>query len=92
MTALLELTGGPSNPFVVVYLLQVGLAALTVGALPCATITVFAATSYSVLIDWHAHELVPTHHRLNDLPTHLFTMWIAGAVTAELVAYCVGRR
>jgi two-component system sensor histidine kinase RegB len=51
----------------------------------------FVLASYGVLIYWHAHELVPTHHRLNDFPTHLFTMWIAGAVTAELVAYFVGR-
>ena len=29
------------------------------------------------------------HHRLNDFPTHLFTMWIAVAATAELIAYFV---
>jgi two-component system sensor histidine kinase RegB len=91
ITALLELTGGPSNPFVVVYVLQVALAALTMGTLPAIAIGLFALASYGVLIYWHAHELVPTHHRLNDFPTHLFTMWIAGGVTAELVAYFVGR-
>jgi two-component system sensor histidine kinase RegB len=91
ITALLELTGGPSNPFVLVYALQVTLAALTIGTLPSVTIGLFAMASYGVLIYWHVHELVPTHHRLNDFPTHLFTMWIAGAVTAELVAYFVGR-
>jgi len=91
LTALLELTGGPSNPFVVVYVLQVALAALTIGSLPATVLGLFALGSYGVLIYWHAHELVPTHHRLNDFPTHLFTMWIAGVVTAELVAYFVGR-
>ena len=34
LTALLELTGGPSNPFVVVYILQVTVAALTIGGGP----------------------------------------------------------
>jgi two-component system sensor histidine kinase RegB len=91
ITALLELTGGPSNPFVVVYVLQVALAALTIGTLPSTAIGLFATASYGVLIYWHAHELVPTHHRLNDFPTHLFTMWVAGTVSAELIVYFVGR-
>jgi two-component system sensor histidine kinase RegB len=91
ITALLELTGGPSNPFVVVYVLQITLALLTLGPLAAALIGAVAAGSYAVLIYWHVHELVPTHHRLNDFPTHLFTIWLAGTVTAELVAYFVGR-
>ena len=33
--------------------------------------------------------LDPAHHRLNDFPTHLFTIWIAMAVTAELAAYFI---
>ncbi len=91
ITALLELTGGPSNPFVVVYALQIALAALTLGTSQALLIGLVAAASYGVLINWHVHELVPTHHRLNDFPTHLFTIWIAGTVAAELVAFFVGR-
>lgn len=91
LTALLELTGGPSNPFVVVYALQVTVATLTIGGAAAVALGAFTAASYSVLIYWHVHELVQTHHRLNDFPTHLFTMWLAGTVAAELVAYFVGR-
>jgi two-component system sensor histidine kinase RegB len=91
LTALLELTGGPSNPFVVIYGLQIAVAVLTLGTVPAVALALFAGVSYSVLIYWHVHELVPTHHRLNDFPTHLYTMWIAGVVTAEVVAYFVGR-
>ncbi len=91
ITALLELTGGPSNPFVVVYVLQIALALLTIGRVSAIAVGLFATASYSVLIYWHVHELVPTHHRLNDFPTHLFTMWVAATFTAELVAYFVGR-
>ena len=91
ITALLELTGGPSNPFVVVYVLQIALARLTIGRFPAMATGLFAMVSYGVLIYWHAHELVPTHHRLNDFPTHLYTMWVAAVVSAELVAYFVGR-
>ena len=91
LTALLELTGGPSNPFVVVYALQIAAALLTLGSAPAIVLTLFAIASYAILIDWHVHELVPTHHRLNDFPTHLFTMWIAGIATAEVIAYFIGR-
>ncbi len=91
LTALLELTGGPSNPFVVVYALQVAVAALTIGRGAAVALGAFILASYAVLIQWHVHELVPTHHRLNDFPTHLFTMWLSLTVVAELVAYFVGR-
>ncbi len=91
LTALLELTGGPSNPFVVIYALQIALAVLTIGRASAITLGIFAAASFGVLIHWHAHELVLTHHRLNDFPTHLFAMWIAGTVIADLIAYFVGR-
>jgi two-component system sensor histidine kinase RegB len=89
LTGLLELTGGPLNPFSVVYVVQVTLAALTLGTLWASALGGFAAACYAVLIYWHTHELVPGHHRLNDFPTHLFTIWIAAAVTAELVAHFV---
>ena len=89
LTGLLELTGGPFNPFSVVYAVQVALAAVTLGAAAGWLIGAFATASYGVLIYWHTTELVPGHHRLNDFPTHLFTMWIAVAVTTELVAYFV---
>jgi two-component system sensor histidine kinase RegB len=89
LTGLLELTGGPLNPFSVVYVVQIALAALTMGTLWTAGLGVFGAVCYGVLIYWHTHELVPGHHRLNDFPTHLFTIWIAAVVTAELVAHFV---
>lgn len=91
LTALLELTGGPSNPFVVIYALQIALASLTLGRSAAVVLALVAAASYGVLIYRHVHELVPTHHRLNDFPTHLFTIWLAGTVSAELMAYFVGR-
>jgi two-component system sensor histidine kinase RegB len=89
LTGLLELTGGPFNPFSVIYAVQVALAAVTLGALWGWLLGVFATGAYGVLIYWHTMETAPGHHRLNDFPTHLFTMWIAIAVTAELVAYFV---
>jgi two-component system, sensor histidine kinase RegB len=89
LTGLLELTGGPFNPFTVVYAVQVALAAVTLGAAWAWPLGAFATTCYGVLIYWHTTELVPGHHRLNDVPTHLLVMWITIAVTAELAAYFI---
>ena len=89
LTGLLELTGGPFNPFSVIYAVQVTLAVVTLGAGAGWLMGTCAAAAYGVLIYWHTTELVPGHHRLNDFPTHLFTMWVASAVTAELVVYFI---
>jgi two-component system, sensor histidine kinase RegB len=89
LTGLLDLTGGPFNPFSVVLIAHVMLATLTLGKVPGALIGGFAAAAIGLLLYWHTRELDPEHHRLNDFPTHLFTMWIAIAATAELAAYFV---
>jgi two-component system sensor histidine kinase RegB len=91
LTGLLELTGGPLNPFSLFYAVQVALAAVTYGRAAAVVTGATAATGYGILAYWHLHELVPGHHRLNDFPTHLFTMWLAAEATAELVAYFVVR-
>jgi two-component system sensor histidine kinase RegB len=89
LTGLLELTGGPLNPFAVVYAVQLTLAALTLDRRWTAVLAGFAAGSFGVLLYWHLRERVPGHHRLNDLPTHLFTLWISAVNVAELVSYFV---
>ena len=81
LTALIELTGGPFNPFIVIYAVQIALAWLTLGASWGALLSGWAAACFGVLVYWHTVELVPGHHRLNDFPTHLFTMWTSAAVT-----------
>lgn len=87
LTELLELTGGPFNPFVVIYGVQAAVVWFTAGRLWGSVAALAAAISFGFLTYWHLTELVPGHHRLNDFPTHLFTMWTAVAATTELVAY-----
>lgn len=87
LTELLELTGGPFNPFAVAYAVPVTLAAVTIGARASAGVAAVSVGGYGLLAFWHLSELVPGHHRLNDFPTHLFTLWLALAWTAELAAY-----
>ena len=92
LTGLLEITGGPFNPFIVIYGVQVALAVCTLGTAWAWTAGVAAATGFAWLIYHHVVTSdVQSHHRLNDLPTHLFTMWTAFAASAELVGYFVSQ-
>jgi hypothetical protein len=90
LTGLLELSGGPSNAFTVIYAVQVALAAVTLGAGWAAIVGGWAALCYGLLIFWHLEELVPAHHRLIDFPTQLFAMWLAVSTLAELAAHFIG--
>ena len=87
LTELLELTGGPFNPFAVVYAVPIAVAGLTAGRASGIAVAAVSAGGYSLLAYWHLTELVPGHHRLNDFPTHLFTLWLSISLTAELAAY-----
>jgi len=89
LTALLELTGGPFNPFSVILVVQIAIAALTLGRLYAVLGTVLAAAAYAALIYWHVTEVPHGHHRLNDLPSHVLTMWMSVVAAAELAAYFV---
>ena len=87
LTELLDLTGGPFNPFAVVYLAHVALAAATVGRGAAWLVAAAAAGAYGTLLYWHTLEGVSVHHRINDFPTHLFTMWVSVCAVVELAAY-----
>ncbi len=89
LTGLLELTGGPFNPFIVVFAAQVALAALTVGRGSAMLLAALAAGSLAALTYWHIQELDAGHHRLTDFPTHLLTLWLALAAVADLAGYFI---
>ena len=89
LTGLLDLTGGPFNPFAVAYAAQVALAFLTLGRSSAWAVTATAIGSYAVLLYWHTTEDVLVHHRINDFATHLFAMWVMMTALAEVVAYFV---
>jgi hypothetical protein len=90
LTGLLELSGGPSNAFSVIYAVLIALTAVTLGAGWASLVAGGSAVCYGLLISWHLEELVPAHHRLIDFPTHLFTVGLAIATMAELAAHFVG--
>lgn len=91
LTGVLELTGGPLNPFAVIYVVHVALAAVSLGSAPALLVGAGVVLGYAVLFYRQTHDGLASHHRLNDLPTHLFAMWIALAAFCELAAHVVGR-
>jgi two-component system sensor histidine kinase RegB len=91
LTGLLDITGGPFNPFIVMYVAYVWAAAVVVSPTSAAATGLVSLAGFGWLVVDHLQAGLIEHHRLNDFPTHLFTMWFAGAGVAELVAHYVAR-
>jgi two-component system sensor histidine kinase RegB len=92
LTVLLALTGGASNPFTVVYIVYIALAAVTLGSQWTWTIAALSVIGYAVLF-----ALAPpadphqAHRPPNDLSGHLVGMWVAFLSAALLIGFFVTR-
>ena len=94
LSALLAITGGSMNPFSVLYVVHVALAAVVLGVRWAAVMVAASSASYAVLF---ARQLGPSaasaHHHMAgaDFAAHLQGMWVAYTAAAALVAYFVAR-
>src|SRR4029453_13048148 len=92
LTALLWLAGGASNPFTVVYLVYIALAAVTLGSEWTWTIAALAVAGYATLFaiapPAEPHDM---HRPANDLSGHLAGMWVAFLSAAVLIGFFVTR-
>ena len=91
LTGLLDITGGPFNPFIVMYAVYIWVGAVAISPAWAAVVSLASTVSFGWLLVDHLRAELLEHHRLNDFPTHLFTMWFSGAGIAELVAHYVTR-
>jgi two-component system sensor histidine kinase RegB len=91
LTGLLDITGGPFNPFIVMYAVYIWLAVVTTPPVSATAVTAVSLAGFSWLVIDHLQVGALEHHRLNDFPTHLFTMWLSGTAVAELVALYITR-
>ncbi|HXG71165.1 MAG TPA: ATP-binding protein [Gemmatimonadaceae bacterium] len=91
VTGLFDITGGPFNPFIVMYVVYIWVAWVTLSPAWCALVSIVSVAGFSWLVLDHLQVGQLAHHRLNDFPTHLFTMWLAGAAVAELAAHYIMR-
>lgn len=90
-TALLYFTGGPTNPFVSLYLVPISLAATS---LPTryAWLTVAMCGIGYTLLWWHSVPLPPVHARFgSEFDLHLAGMWVNFVIAAVLIVAFVGR-
>lgn len=87
LTALLQATGGSSNPFSVLYLVHITLAAMLLGATWTWGLTLLAVVAYGSLFLADEHSA----HFGHEYATHLRGMWFAFALTATLTAAFVVR-
>ena len=90
-TALLYFTGGPTNPFVSLYLVPISLAATSLPA-RYAWLTVMLCVAGYALLWWRSVPLPPVHARFgSEFDLHLAGMWVNFVIAAVLIALFVGR-
>ncbi len=93
LTGLLYFSGGPANPFSILYLVYVTVAALVLGLRWALATVVLSAASYAVLFFRHQRivALEHAHHGGSAFSIHLQGMWVAFTIAATLIAYFVSR-
>nr|WP_211194170.1 ATP-binding protein [Pyxidicoccus fallax] len=94
LTGLLALSGGPANPFGMLYLVHVTLAALVLGPRWTVRIALLAVLGYASLFAFHVTlpRATHLHGRAGEAESlHLLGMWIAFVLTAGVIAFVVAR-
>jgi two-component system sensor histidine kinase RegB len=96
LTVLLDLTGGASNPFSTLYLVNVALAAVLLPprwswGITVATLVAFGALFvHESLVGWRHHVYLRLEPQ-DMLRTHLHGLWVACALAAIFVVFFVQR-
>lgn len=90
-TSVIYFTGGPSNPFVSLYLVPISLAAISLPATYAWSLGALCALGYTLLW-WHSVPLPVLNGRFGtDFNLHLMGMWVNFLVAAVLIVLSVGR-
>jgi two-component system sensor histidine kinase RegB len=91
LTAVLYFTGGPTNPFVSLYLVPISLAATSLPTRYAWLTVAICGVGYSFLW-WDSVPLPPVHARFgSEFDLHLAGMWINFVIAAVLIVLFVGR-
>jgi two-component system sensor histidine kinase RegB len=90
LTGLLYLTGGPDNPFSIVYLLHVSIAALLLGGFGAWIMVGLSTICFSLLFIFPCQTTLTTtepHCSLSSISPHLYGMFLAFSLVAILTGY-----
>jgi len=92
LTGVLYLVGGPLNPFSIVYLVGITMAAVTLGHRWAIGVAVVSNVAYGLTF-WYNRPFDFREPGASSgiLALHLYGMWVALAAAAALIAYFVSR-
>ena len=92
LTLILALSGGPANPFSLLYLVQITFSAVVLRKSWTWALGVLSTLSFGMLF-WISRD-VPAFHehaQSGEFSLHLLGMWIAFATAALLISFFVGK-
>ena len=92
LTALLSLTGGPANPFTLLYLVQITLSAVILSKEWTWALGGLSVACFAFLFP--VHMIVPVfeaHHTSQGFSVHLAGMWIAFAAASLVITVFIGK-
>jgi two-component system sensor histidine kinase RegB len=92
LTAILGLTGGPTNPFSLLYLVQITLSAVVLRKVWTWALGGLSTVCFGLLFFFHVPlAAFQGHHVEQGLSPHLVGMWIAFVVAAALITFFTGK-
>lgn len=92
LTALLALTGGASNPFSLLYLVQITLSAVLLSKRWTWALGILSVSCFGFLFPVHfTLSVFEAHHTVEGISTHLIGMWIAFVAAALVVTIFIGK-
>jgi two-component system, sensor histidine kinase RegB len=92
LTALLGVTGGPTNPFSLLYLVQITLSAVVLRKIWTWILGILSTAGFGLLFFFHLPSVAfEPHHAEQGLSPHLIGMWIAFVVAAALITFFTGK-
>jgi two-component system sensor histidine kinase RegB len=92
LTAVLGLTGGPLNPFSLLYLVQITLSAVVLRKVWTWALGALSSVCFGLLFFFHRPSAAfQTHHVEQGVSPHLVGMWIAFVIAAALIAFFTGK-
>lgn len=92
LTVILALSGGPANPFSLLYLVQITFSAIVLRRLWTWTLGLISTASFGLLF-WISRD-VPAFHehaQAGEFSLHFLGMWLAFATAALLISFFVGK-
>jgi len=92
LTLILALSGGPANPFSLLYLVQITFSAVVLRKLWTWTIAFVSIVSFGLLF-WISRPVAAfqQHGETGEYSVHLLGMWIAFTTAALLISFFVGK-